>query len=117
MMFTMVQVLSVYNTILKCPRMKQLDVFVSTKCLLVSFPIVLEIDEMHGNQQLTQPCYQISPKAWRHDESIIADHSDQRESKKRDEPIEELLSFPLKDDPARTVQSGPLCLHLIVNNS
>lgn len=47
MMFTMVQVPSTYNAILGHPGMNQLDAVVSNKHLLICFPAVLEIDEMH----------------------------------------------------------------------
>ena len=48
----------------------------------------------------------ISTKNNQSEDSLSVDKLDQRENEERDEPIEQLISIPLKKDPEKTVQIG-----------
>lgn len=63
---------------------------------------------MLEDQQLARQRFMMSIKVQKAIEVPIAEQLNQRELEKRAEPIEQLLSFLLRDDPAKCVQIGSL---------
>ena len=53
---------------------------------------------MCGDQQLAQRCFMLSTKNNRSENSLSVDKLDQRENEKRGEPVEQLISIPLRED-------------------
>ena len=106
MTFTVVRLPSAYNVILGRPGLNLLDAVVSTKRLLVQFPTPYSVGEMRGAPQPVQHCFQTLPGAKVPQDDPSADDLDQRAQDPRGGPVEHLLSYPLGDDPAKTVQIG-----------
>lgn len=60
---------------------------------------------MHRDQQFAPQCLMRATKVHKANEIMIAEQLDQRDQDKWDEPVEQLISLPLKDeDPLRVVQ-------------
>ena len=62
---------------------------------------------MHGDQQLVRRCFLVSTQNNQPEDSLSVDKLDQQKNKERDEPVEQLIFIPLKEeDPEKTVQIG-----------
>ena len=62
---------------------------------------------MSGDQQLARYCFTISTENSKPQDPLSVDKLDQRENEERDEPAEQLISIPLReDDPTKIVQIG-----------
>lgn len=105
--FLAVRVPLAYNTILERLGLNLLYVVISTKRLLVRFSIIEGVGEMHGKQNPIPLCYHtaLSPQETA---PLTPEPLDPRDSEKRGEPAEHLLTFPLEEDPTRTVRVGAL---------
>ena len=53
---------------------------------------------MHEGQQLARCCFMIYTKNNQSKDSLSVDKLDQRENKERGEPVEQLVSIPLKEE-------------------
>ena len=60
---------------------------------------------MCGDQQLAQHCFMIFIKNNQSEDSLSVKKLDQRENEERGEPVEQLISIPLKEeDPEKKVR-------------
>ena len=106
MTFTVVQVPSAYNTILERSGLNTLRAIVSTYHLLVRFLTKNRAGEIHGDQQLTRQCFQISIQSNESKNSLTVDKLDQREEEERGEPAEQLVPISIAENPDRNVWVG-----------
>lgn len=105
MRFLVVRVPLAYNAILGRPGLNILNAVISIKCLLVRFPISEGVGEMREEQNLVQLCCHMAPSPRKVIVLLTSELLDPRESEKREESAEHLLTFPLG---AKTVQIGEL---------
>ena len=62
---------------------------------------------MHGDQQLARCYFLISTQNNQSEDFLSVNKLDQKENKERDEPVEQLVSIPLKkEDPKKIIQIG-----------
>ena len=62
---------------------------------------------MCGDQQLARRCFMVSIKNNQSEDSLSVDKLDQKKNEEMDEPVEQLISIPLKEeDPEKTIQIG-----------
>ena len=86
MTFTVVKLPSPYNAILGRPGLNQLDAMISTKRLLVQFPMPSGLGEMKGTTQPVPHCLQTVPGARGAELGPDVDDLDLREKEPRGGP-------------------------------
>ena len=64
------------------------------------------VGEMKGDDQIAKQCFQTTPAPVAQTRESLPDLLDHRELKKRGEPTERLVTYPLGDDPAKMVSIG-----------
>lgn len=105
--FLVVRVPLAYNAILGRPGLNILDAIISTRWLLVRFPTDRGVGEMRGERTLVPYCYHTASPLTA---PPAPEPLDPRDAEKRGEPVEHLLTFPLEEDPTKTVRVGALLL-------
>ena len=106
MTFTIIQVPSAYNAILRRPGLNILRAIVSTYHLLVRFPTKNGAGEMRRDRQLARRCFQISTQNNKSKDSLSVDKLDQREEEEWGEPAEQLISILMAKNPEQVVWVG-----------
>ncbi|GAV74316.1 hypothetical protein CFOL_v3_17796 [Cephalotus follicularis] len=105
MTFLVVDTPSPYNAIIGRPRLNLMEAIVSTRHLLMKFPITFGVGEARGDQQVSRQCYKSAIMDRGKDKVLPIANVELRGDvePKRPQPVEDVVQVPLEEGNSERV--------------